>query len=44
MGTNVCRNCRNITIYCEASSLPEGWDAKWNNMNYPVIWGYKIKN
>ena len=44
MGTNVFRNCRNITIYCEAESQPEGWDAKWNNMNYPVIWGYKIEN
>ena len=40
MGTNVFRNCRNITIYCEAESQPEGWENNWNNMNYPVIWGY----
>lgn len=29
-----------LTIYCEAESRPGGWDAKWNNTNYDVVWGY----
>ncbi len=33
-------NCTNLTIYCEATSQPEGWDANWNSSNCPVIWGY----
>ena len=32
--------CSNITIYCEASSKPSGWDSNWNLYNYPVVWGY----
>lgn len=31
----------NITIYCEASSKPDGWDENWSNGNDSrVIWGY----
>jgi hypothetical protein len=30
-----------LTIYCEAESQPEGWDANWNPWNRPVEWGYK---
>ena len=39
--------CHSLTtIYCEASSQPEGWDSDWNKLDYdgnscPVIWGYK---
>lgn len=32
-----------LTIYCEASSKPLGWDCDWNCDNRPVIWGYKGK-
>ena len=29
-----------VTIYCEASSKPDGWDNWWNYGGYPVVWGY----
>ncbi len=28
-----------LTIYCEASSKPDGWSDNWNFGNYPVVWG-----
>ena len=31
-------NCSNLTIYCEASSRPSGWDSSWNSSNLPVVW------
>lgn len=31
--------CSNLTIYCEAPSKPDGWDASWNSSNRPVVWG-----
>jgi hypothetical protein len=30
--------CSSLTIYCEASSKPSGWDSKWNYSNRPVYW------
>ena len=32
-------NCSKLTIYCEATSKPSGWDSSWNNSNRPVVWG-----
>ena len=32
--------CSNITIYCEATSKPDGWDTSWNPSSRPVVWGY----
>ena len=40
LGGSVFNRCENLTIYCEAESQPDDWDASWN-MNHPVIWGYK---
>ena len=34
------KNCSNLTIYCEAQSLPSGWETNWNPDNREVIWGY----
>lgn len=39
IGPNVFRNCSDITIYCEATEQPEGWDLNWNPLNLPVVWG-----
>ena len=41
--------CKNLTIYCEATFKPSGWDDSWhlcysnsNGTSYcPVVWGYK---
>ena len=33
--------CDKLTIYCEAKSMPEGWQTAWNGYR-PVIWGHKI--
>ena len=40
--------CNNLTIYCEATSQPSGWDSSWNwcvsdgsnIIIIPVVWGY----
>ncbi|MBR4621366.1 MAG: leucine-rich repeat domain-containing protein [Salinivirgaceae bacterium] len=31
--------CDKLTIYCEASSKPDGWSNDWNFGNCPVVWG-----
>lgn len=33
--------CKNITIYCEASSKPSGWASNWDysSSNLTVVWG-----
>lgn len=31
--------CSSLTIYCEASSRPSGWNSIWNYSNRPVHWG-----
>jgi len=35
--------CENLTIFCENSTKPSGWENYWNNINFtetvPVIWG-----
>ena len=36
--------CTSLTIYCEASKEPSGWDSDWNSSNCPVVWGYKQEN
>ncbi|MDR3216843.1 MAG: leucine-rich repeat protein [Clostridiaceae bacterium] len=44
MGRQVFGGCSNLTIYCRAEEKPDGWDAKWNLDNRPVMWGYGGKN
>lgn len=39
MGAFVFSGCGSLTIYCEASSKPSGWDNGWNMSNRPVVWG-----
>lgn len=40
VGSNAFEGCSNLTIYCEATRRPSGWESSWNNSNRPVIWGY----
>ena len=40
MGNYAFRGCTSLTIYCEATSKPEGWSSNWNFSNCPVVWGY----
>ncbi len=35
--------CSGLTIYCEATSKPRGWDSNWNVSNCPVVWDCKNK-
>jgi uncharacterized repeat protein (TIGR02543 family) len=37
---NVFSSCSFLTIYCEATSQPEGWSSTWNPSSRPVVWGY----
>jgi hypothetical protein len=40
IGSGAFAYCELLTIYCEAESKPEGWEAGWNPDNRPVVWGY----
>ena len=43
IGGDAFSRCDSATIYCEASSMPSGWDSLWNWSNeysLPVVWGY----
>ena len=40
IGENVFRDCRNLTLYCEANNKPSGWSSNWNPDNNPVVWGH----
>ncbi|MDE5617170.1 MAG: leucine-rich repeat domain-containing protein, partial [Clostridia bacterium] len=35
------KGCLNLTVYCEAASIPSGWDSLWDNGDCKVVWGYK---
>ena len=41
MGEGVWYNVNKITIYCEASSKPSGWDSSWKYNDGDVVWDYK---
>ena len=38
IGERAFNNCSNLTIYCEATSQPSGWNVDWNSSNRPVYW------
>ena len=40
IGENAFKGCISLSIYCEATSLPPGWNINWNVSNCPVVWGY----
>ena len=53
IGFNVFKGCKDLKIYCEVESQPEGWDSNWNLIDTPsvvdalyapVVWGYKETN
>lgn len=33
-------NCTSLTVYCEATSKPEGWKDGWDYTTKSVVWGY----
>lgn len=35
-------NCPGLTIYCEAQSKPDLWDAEWYYEIMDVVWGYTM--
>ena len=43
IGNGAFLGCKSLTIYCEATSKPSGWDSNWNYSNCPVVWGYTGK-
>ena len=43
IGGNAFKNCSNLTIYCEVSSIPSGWNSNWNPSNCPVYWSNEWK-
>ncbi len=38
IGDSAFTNCGSLTIYCEVSSKPDGWNSYWNSSNRPVYW------
>ncbi len=41
IGSYAFSDCSSLTIYCEATTKPDGWSNSWNSSNHPVVWGYK---
>lgn len=41
MGYDVFSFSPNLTVYCEASIRPNGWDSSWYYRIGEVVWGYK---
>ena len=39
IGTSAFCDCSSLTIYCEESCQPNGWNSNWNPSNRPVVWG-----
>lgn len=33
-------DCKNLTIYCEAESKPEGWLDGWCDSSVTIVWGF----
>jgi hypothetical protein len=40
IGRVAFQECPNLTIYCEATEKPDGWDDTWNPNDRPVVWGF----
>ena len=38
IGVSAFEPCLALTIYCEASSKPSGWDDNWNSYDCPIVW------
>lgn len=38
VSSTVFSRSKNLVIYCQAPSKPEGWDEKWNYFEVPVVW------
>ena len=47
IGEYAFSGCRSLTIYCEATTKPSGWDIYWNRLysyskdTIPVVWDCK---
>ena len=41
IGNGAFEDCYSLTIYCEATRKPSGWESDWNFTDCPVVWGYK---
>ncbi len=40
IGSSAFEECDELTIYCEAESMPSGWETFWNH-SATVVWNYK---
>ena len=38
MGYDVFNQCIRLTIFCQATSQPTGWNSSWNRKSFPVYW------
>ena len=41
IGVFAFAGCKNLTINCELSNKPAGWEDEWNPDGCTVVWGYK---
>ncbi len=44
IGYGAFDNCVNLTIYCEASSIPDGWNIDWKSESSKVVWNASQPN
>ena len=38
IGQYAFKGCSLLTIYCEVTSKPSGWNSNWNSSGCPVVW------
>ena len=41
VGAHAFYGCRGLTLYIESTTLPEGFDARWNSSYRPAVYGVK---
>lgn len=41
IGRYAFEGCEMLTVYCEATEQPTGWDSAWNPSSCPVVWSCK---
>ena len=44
IGSHAFYGCKALTIYSGATSLPEGFNSRWNSSYRPVVWGTDYEN
>ena len=42
VGAHAFYGCRSLTVYTDAATTPEGWNARWNSSYRPAVYGVSL--